>query len=117
MKIPRLIIQPIVENAVEHGGDAFGRITGQLRAEQDGSVLRITVENNGTLSEEDRKKIDLLLSADRLGESERLDRMSIGIRNVNLRLRLIYGEGSGLRIGNDGNGHTVSCLELRGIQI
>lgn len=117
VKIPRLIIQPIVENAVEHGGDAFGRITGQLRAEQDGSVLRITVENNGTLSEEDRKKIDLLLSADRLGESERLDRMSIGIRNVNLRLRLIYGEGSGLRIGNDGNGHTVSCLELRGIQI
>ena len=111
--IPRLIIQPIVENAVEHGGDRYGNIIGCLKIRQMEEGLEISVENNGILSPEDQEKIRLLLSEEQLRESERLDRMSIGIRNVNLRLRLIYGNGSGLRIENDGQGHTVSILSIR----
>ena len=116
VKIPRLIIQPIVENAVEHGGDAYGNIEGRLKAERRDGALVITVENNGVLSPEDRRKIDALLEDDRPGEREDLDRMSIGIRNVNLRLHLIYGGDSGLRIENDGSGHTVSTLQIRNEQ-
>ena len=112
VKIPRLIIQPIVENAVEHGGDTKGSIIGKLKIEKEANTLEITVENNGTLSQEDREKIASLLSDDRPGDGERLDRMSIGIRNVNLRLRLLYGEGSGLSIEDDGSGKTISRLSI-----
>lgn len=112
VSIPRLIIQPLVENAVEHGGDRKGNIVGSLRVEGDGNTLLIIVENNGSLSDEDRERIEVLLSDDRLGDTERFDRMSIGIRNVHLRLRLLYGESSGLTIEDDGNGKTVSTLRI-----
>ena len=112
VSIPRLIIQPLVENAVEHGGDRHGNIVGSLKVEGDGNTLLITVENNGSLSNQDRDRIEVLLSDDRLGDTERFDRMSIGIRNVHLRLRLLYGECSGLTIEDDGNGKTVSTLRI-----
>ena len=112
VSIPRLIIQPLVENAVEHSDDRQGNIIGSLRVEGDGDTLLITVENNGSLSDEDRERIEVLLSDDRLVDTERFDRMSIGIRNVHLRLRLLYGESSGLTIEDDGNGKTVSTLRI-----
>ena len=112
--IPRLIIQPIVENAVEHGGDEKGRILGQLTVTREADTLLITVENNGKLTDEDRKRIEMLLTADVNAELTQadLDRMSIGIRNVNLRLQLIYGEESGLTITDDGTGVTRSVLTI-----
>ena len=96
--VPRLIIQPIIENAVEHGGRDGKRI-GDLTIRKQDRDLVITVRNNGTLSEKDREKIALLLKEEDAGTSlEALDRQSIGIRNVHLRLRMIYGNGSGLTI-------------------
>ena len=96
--VPRLIIQPIIENAVEHGGRDGKRI-GDLTIRKQDRDLLITVRNNGTLSEKDREKIALLLKEEDAGTSlEALDRQSIGIRNVHLRLRMIYGNGSGLTI-------------------
>ena len=112
IKVPRLIIQPIVENAVEHGGDERGNIIGALTVESDSDALRITVENNGTLSEEDRERIRILLSDDRPGDGENFDRMSIGIRNVNLRLHLLCGDDSGLTIEDSGEGKTISVLRV-----
>ncbi len=113
VKIPRLIIQPIVENAVEHGGDSSGRRTGRLIVQGDGRTLMIRVENNGSLSEEDRERIRLLLSDEKPGESRKLDRMSIGIRNVNLRLKILYGQESGLSIEESPQGTTVSTILIR----
>ncbi len=113
VKIPRLIIQPIVENAVEHGGDRSGSITGSLRIYKEKGFLNIEVENNGTLSDEDRGRIDMLLREDSLSDNERLDRMSIGIRNVNLRLRLLYGEDSGLTIRGEGDNKTISLIRIQ----
>ena len=109
--VPRLIIQPIVENAVEHGGDSAGNRIGKLRIFGDRKELHIVVENNGPLSEADREKIGALLSdADQLPGNGRLDSSSIGIRNVHRRLRLLYGKESGLTIRDSGDGKTVSEL-------
>ena len=73
----------------------------------------IRVENNGSLSEEDRERIRLLLSDEKPGESRKLDRMSIGIRNVNLRLKILYGQESGLSIEESPQGTTVSTILIR----
>ena len=114
--VPRLIIQPLVENAVEHGMPHSGERCGSLRIymepdeEGTGSVLVIRVENNGELTQKDRERIRELLSEEvHVGENP--DRTGIGIRNVHLRLRILYGPKSGLRIFDE-NGMTVSELRI-----
>lgn len=112
VQVPRLVIQPIVENAVEHGMDITrqGKLEIRLFQREDG-YLCIEVENNGHLSEEDRQKIDRLLSQD--VEPSKEKRVSLGIRNVDQRLKMIYGADCGLFIDENGMGHTVSTILLK----
>lgn len=103
--VPRLIIQPIIENAVEHGRSGMqAKIV--LNIFRDGNRLVIRVINDGVLTKEDRERIDQLLD----GRVEAERSVSLGIRNVNKRLKIIYGESFGLTIKNDNEGHTVSTL-------
>lgn len=90
--VPRLILQPIVENAVEH--DITARRGGNLwvRAYRSGETMVLEVEHDGTMSEKDRQKIQNLLS-DNATEGR-----SVGLRNVYQRLRLIYGEQGSLQL-------------------
>lgn len=111
-RIPRLIVQPIVENAVEHGigNSRQGEISIRL-FRKDENTLCIEVENNGTLSEADKEKIHRLLSEelDPLNEKH----VSLGIRNVDRRLKMLYGEEYGLFITNNKNDHTVSTILVK----
>ena len=108
-KIPRLIIQPLVENVVEHSGDVKGNMEGKLVVRKYGNQLTIRVENAGSLSEENKERIQKLLSQTKLGDSNE----NIGIRNVNLRLKMIYGEKSGLTITEETEGLTVSEILIQ----
>ena len=83
--IPRLILQPIVENAVEH--DITTRRGGSLwvRAYRREERIFLEVEHDGRMTEEDRQSIQLLLSDGADGGSQ------VGLRNVHQRLKLIYG--------------------------
>ena len=112
VQVPRLIIQPIVENAVEHGMDIKkqGRVEIRLFERQDG-YLCIEVEDNGHLSAEDRNKIGRLLSSDMNPDKE--TRVSLGIRNVDQRLKMIYGPDCGLFIEGNDKGYTVSTILLK----
>ena len=88
-------MQPILENAVEDiqshtKGDIVIRIYSK-----DGSIY-LEVEHNGVLSEEDKEKIARLLSEEE--DTEKESSNNLGIRNVNQRLKIIYGEKSGLSI-------------------
>lgn len=112
VQVPRLIIQPIVENAVEHGMDITtqGRLEVRLFERGDG-YLCIEVEDNGHLTKEDRKRIDRILSKD--AEMAKEKRVSLGIRNVDQRLKMIYGPDCGLFIDSNEADHTVSTILLK----
>ena len=112
VQVPRLIIQPIVENAVEHGMDITeqGRLEVRLFTRED-RYLCIEVEDNGHLTEEDRKRIDRILSQDI--ELAKEKRVSLGIRNVDQRLKMIYGADCGLFIESNEEDHTVSTILLK----
>ena len=114
VQVPRLIIQPIVENAVEHGMDITrqGQVEIRLFAREDG-YLCIEVEDNGHLTKEDKDKIDRLLSQNIELSKER--RVSLGIRNVDQRLKMIYGADCGLSIAENSMEHTVSTILLKTI--
>ncbi|MCW2541395.1 MAG: signal transduction histidine kinase, LytS [Frankiales bacterium] len=86
--IPFLVIQPLVENAVRHGlagCESGGSVT--IVANDHGQDAEISVEDDGIGS--DPEVVRLALS----GESER---DSVGLGNVDARLRQVYGDRHGL---------------------
>ncbi|MDQ2957836.1 MAG: histidine kinase [Actinomycetota bacterium] len=86
--VPYLVVQPLVENAVRHGLDAEGAVgTVSIVAIDAGPEALISVEDDGIGS--DPETIRRALA----GESE-VD--SIGLGNVDARLRQLYGDAFGL---------------------
>lgn len=107
LQVPKFILQPIAENAVEH--DITPRKGGTLhlsiRSEDDRIVLEFVHE--GFLSKEDRKNIDTILSGSPQGGGRR----HVGLRNVAERLNLLYGDRSEVVVVQNDNG-TISARVL-----
>jgi len=89
-KIPRMLIYPLVENSVYHGIlPKSGKGIIHIRISYDNCRIKIAVEDNGIgISEEGLEK--LLKSINDNNSFEHLEH--IGLKNVNHRLRLLYGE-------------------------
>lgn len=110
--VPQFIIQPLVENAVEHGMDPDrGTVSLKIASEKDTLVIDVT--DNGHLTEEQRERIRAILDEDIEAVIQSGKRTSVGIRNVNQRLKILYGNEYGLSIGPDEEGHTRSRMLLR----
>lgn len=106
--IPRLSIQPIVENALNHGlRNSRGAKKVHICARAQEENLQITVDDNGVgMSQE---KIKKLLDPENARESE--NGKSIGINNIHMRMKMLYGEAYGLSISSEiGKG---TCVMLR----
>lgn len=116
-KIPRLLIQPLIENAVYHGVEN-SREKGMiiLSAGIQNETLLIEVTDNGSgISEEDLIKLKRGLDMDNDTYFKSLEdtrRKSIGIDNVNRRIKLFYGEKYGIRIESKLNIYTKVSVEL-----
>ncbi|WP_435164959.1 sensor histidine kinase [Paenibacillus glycanilyticus] len=108
VKVPRLFLQPIVENALIHGIEnlediGFIKIVGSCN---DGEH-KITVEDNGgTLTPEQLNSLRVRLLT-RVAEGAD----SCGLQNVHRRLQLRYGEGAGLHLSI--NNESGLRVELR----
>lgn len=93
--IPRLIIQPVVENAVIHGmekANCSGNIWVSATKPDDGGIL-ITVEDDGKgIPDEDLLRLQESLA------SEDDSAPGYGLINTHRRIRLRYGEQSGLSV-------------------
>ncbi|SFD65058.1 two-component system, sensor histidine kinase YesM [Paenibacillus catalpae] len=91
--IPRLTLQPIVENAIVHGIE--GRVGGGhivITGRQDGEYNYLEIADNGAGMSE-----DALLRLESLLDEKMTDEIGCGTWNVHQRLRSRFGEGSGLR--------------------
>lgn len=103
--IPRLSIQPIVENALNHGlRNSKGCKEVWITAKEHGDGLMLMVRDNGVGMPQET--IEKLLDVES-GE-ERESATSIGIYNIHMRLRMLYGEEYGLSITSEpGEGTSV----------
>ena len=110
-EVPRLILQPIVENAIEHGISHLAKGELLIRLHREGDTLILDVENDGTISPRDREAIDRLLSWDGK-EQMTAGSAHIGIRNVNLRLKILCGPDSGLTLEEIRPGYIRSRIRL-----
>lgn len=107
--VPKLTLQPIVENALLHGihkmKNKFGTIL--IRAYREGSELILEVSDNGIGMEEERAQ--RLLVEPQTMEHADSSGSSYGLYNVNERIKLFAGEASGLRISSRlGEGTSVT---------
>ncbi len=103
--MPKLLLQPIVENCIEHGFEnnpSDSLITIDARCMEEGVIF--TVSDNGTGMSED--EITSLIS--NLSKAD-IDDADIGIRNIYQRIRGSYGEKYGIRIESQkGKGCRIS---------
>lgn len=111
-KIPKMTIQPILENAVFHGVLSRDTDDGHIIVDiqERNGMLVIRVCDNGSGIHGDRKKHILKGGASRKeGRSSR-----IGVKNVNERIKLLYGDKYGISIQSSKKGTIVQiCLPVR----
>ena len=104
----KMLLQPIVENAIMHGLEPSGQ-TGIIRicATRCQQSLVITISDNGIGIDEDT----LAQIRQGLHDGLAVPTTCIGLRNVNSRIRLYYGEQYGLTIHSQKESGTT--IEMR----
>ncbi|HZG78923.1 MAG TPA: histidine kinase [Paenibacillus sp.] len=110
IRVPRLILQPIVENALEHGlrkRTADGML--RVEFEQSDHTLLVVVEDNGDmLSDTQLASLQLALSLP--DELERLE--TTGLQNVHRRLIYRFGDNSGLQLSRSNLGGLKVAIQI-----
>ncbi len=104
----RLMLQPLVENAVLHGmveNIRPGTVSVRIRHLADTKQLEIVTSDDGTGMDEEK-----LASVRKLLEKPK-ENESIGISNIVMRLRLVYGDQYSMRIDSrSGEGTEVTVI-------
>ena len=105
LRVPSFIIQPIVENAVNHAMPAEGQLSIDISIEEAGDDVVITVTDDGVgMSEEQARRLLQNASASEKGTG-------IALKNVDARLRAVFGPGSGVSVSSQiGKGTQVTLL-------
>lgn len=106
IKIPKLILQPIVENAIVHGIEkkiGNGKISIEGFIEDHSVILRVKDDGVGM----DEKLSSEILSENKPHSSD--NHTHIGLKNVDKRIKMYYGENFGVKIqSRKGSGTCVS---------
>lgn len=114
--VPRLIIQPVVENAIFHGledMDEGGKVTIEILLTEENLILMISDNGKGIGEEELENLNERIHSEDRklLEPQGGSHRTGIALPNINRRLRLLYGDDYGVNVySTPGQGTDVEIL-------
>lgn len=103
-QIPKLAMQPVIENAIKYGFEDTASITISIRAEIQNGLLVLTIHNSGTGMDE----AQLETVRQRLHTHNPHSR-HIGLSNVHRRVQLLFGEEYGVEVNSAvGAGTTVT---------
>lgn len=114
IRVPKMTVQPVIENAVKHGLESLGR-QGILKVytREEGAVLKLIVEDNGNgMNEQQLMRLLASLGGNSAGASPKESGKSgIGLQNLHRRLQFMFGEGYGLQIQSiPGEGTQVAIV-------
>ncbi len=107
-EVPKLIIQPIVENAIIHGiEDKIGKAHLTIKGwKENGRIIFEIIDDGVGMSRDELEGIRHKV------QEEDMDRSSIGLANVDKRIKLYYGEEYGLSMSSEQNVGTVMRLVM-----
>jgi len=106
-EIPKITLQPLIENAIIHGVKNMGE-DGEIvvNGRRDGDQVVIDIEDNGY------KEIDVEALMNHLNEDLGLSEKGYGIRNVHQRIQLHFGASYGLSYGKRPGGGTIATITI-----
>lgn len=105
--VPLLTVQPVLENAVEHGIAPAGKGEIILSCRKAATCVRLEIINTGkAIGPEDRRKIDAAL------QGETVEGAHLGLANIAGRLRLIYGGHASIEVFSDDQQRTVVRMDV-----
>lgn len=109
-RMPKMILQPLVENAIGHGLDGRSDGTVRISARREENGLCILVEDNGAGIEPGRlEEINRYLHAQTFRKAGASRRNSVALDNINRRLQLDSGGEYGLALESEpGKGTRVT---------
>jgi len=106
IRIPPLILQPLVENAIRHGLMSTydrGKVFISVKKEETGGIQFMVADNGCGMSEHRRKEVLDLIS------HSNSDKKGVGLWNISKRLKLLYD--TGIQVDSaEGIGTTVSFV-------
>lgn len=106
LKIPFLIIQPLVENAVKHGISRKpdgGKVSISAERKEEHLVIEVKDDGAGVLP----AKIEKVLREPRTSQEQ-----GVGLRNINQRMIHLFGQGYGLQFISTPNEGTAVRLKI-----
>lgn len=105
----KLLLQPLIENAIVHGFEGRkGMETLAIKARRQGDLLQISLEDNGVgMTPEE---IDAIFDKENHGTDSKYN--SIGINNVQERIKLLYGNDYGLAYESEKTVYTRVTVTL-----
>lgn len=110
----KLIVQPILENAIYHGMSAVEDGEIRVDAEREGKNLWIRISDNGMGMPPE--VVESLLDFKRPPKSFHASGSGIGVRNVHQRIRLTFGAAYGLHIESEPDQGTTVTVHLPALE-
>ena len=106
-KLPKLTLQPIVENSIYHGIErkvGKGHLVIRISASEERLYIRISDDGRGMTDEklkelnEKLRRLDVETDVPEKEEEKKPARGGIAVVNVNRRIRLLFGEEYGIHV-------------------
>ncbi|MBQ6960702.1 MAG: sensor histidine kinase [Clostridia bacterium] len=115
--VPKLLLQPLVENAIYHGiklKRGGGKIT--VVGKREGGSLYFCVQDTGPgMSPERLEEVRRALRQENV-QMDSSTGSGFGLKNVDLRIRLYYSQQEGLQIESDAGGTRISFRVPAGLE-
>ena len=108
LKIPRFTLQPIVENAIIHGFEGkrgMGKIIVNVSSAEDDLLIEVYDNGNGIPPE----KLDQIMMD---SESSQATYSNVGLKNIDERIKLLYGDKYGLSISSELQQYTKVFIKI-----
>lgn len=102
-KLPKLCVQPVIENAIYHGLEMkLGKGIIKISARRSSRWLFVVVEDNGLgMDDESVQSLQKKLAnqfQQPAGERVKMEKTSVGLMNVNERIKLAFGDEFGINL-------------------
>ena len=121
-EILKMSLQPLVENSVKHGLRNMSSLKQYqicIYAFCEGEHLKVIIEDNGIgMTEEEAFKINRKISSNEkpssadIEEAKNKKSTGIGLKNVNERVKIYYGENYGIEVFSEQNEYTKVVMTL-----
>lgn len=115
-RIPKLIFQPIVENSIKYGKEYQKRLNIMIVGEEFGDTIQFRIADSGpgfefnvlrSLNTTFSNPVDINSENENKGETH-----GIALKNINSRIKLLYGMEYGLFIKRDKTNRTIMIITL-----